>query len=152
MQLIRTDEIYLKDKNVWNIREYDTNKLVCTTWTSQHVYLVDRNDTSTLKKPVVIEELRSRNNHVTDLWLVPGYSYDKCPFILKRAMKSLTLIDVKNLDQYLLYDDENTEWGYNKVALVDRGNERFDLLFVCEDHKDAGSVLIKHYAYPAYFT
>jgi len=28
--LTRTSEQYMKDKNVWNVSEYDTNKIVCT--------------------------------------------------------------------------------------------------------------------------
>lgn len=149
--MIRTDEIYLKDKNIWNIREYDTNKLICTCWTTPHVYLIDRNDTLTLKKPVVLEEKNGRNNHATDLWLLPGYSFQKCPYILKRALRSLTLIDVRNFRQYQMYEDENTEWGYNKVAVVDKGNERFEIVYVCDDDERADRTQVKRYSYPAYY-
>jgi hypothetical protein len=29
-----------------------------------------------------------------------------------------------------LYEDLNTEWGYNKVALIDKGDDAFDLIYV----------------------
>lgn len=96
--MIRTDEVYLVDKNVWNIKEYDTNKLICSSWVLPHLYLIDRNDSLTLKKPIVIVESNYRNNKATDLLLIPGYDYHKNPYILKRAMKSLTLINMRSLE------------------------------------------------------
>ena len=74
-KLLRTDECYLPDKNIWNVREYDNNKLICTCWVTPHTYFIDRNDTKSMKKPTVIEEKNSKNNHATDLWLLPGYSF-----------------------------------------------------------------------------
>ena len=56
MQLLRTDECYLEDKNVWNVQEYDHNKLICTTWITPHTYLIDRNDAKSIKKPLMIQE------------------------------------------------------------------------------------------------
>lgn len=95
--MLRTDECYLRDKNIWNVFEYHTSKLVCTSWATPHTYLIDRNDSMASKRPTaVIEEKNSKNNHVTDLWPLPGYSFDKCPYILKRSLKQLTLIDLKH--------------------------------------------------------
>lgn len=95
--MLRTDEHYLRDKNVWNVREYDTNKLVCTSWVTPHTYLIDRNDSLATKRPTaVIEEKNSKNNNATDLWPLPGYSFAKCPYMLKRSNRCLTLIDVKH--------------------------------------------------------
>jgi hypothetical protein len=77
----------LKDMNVWNVCEFDKNKLICVTWKTPHTYLIDRNDTNSIKKPLVIYDKNSKNKHATDLWLLPNYNYHKCPFVLKRAMK-----------------------------------------------------------------
>lgn len=46
----------MKDQNVWNVLEYDTNKLICTTWNTAHMYFIDRNDAKTMRKPFVLEE------------------------------------------------------------------------------------------------
>jgi len=40
----RSHEHYLKDKNIWNISEYDDNKLICSRWDQPHLYLLDRTD------------------------------------------------------------------------------------------------------------
>lgn len=70
---------------MWNVLEYDTNKLVATTWNTPHTYLIDRNNTKSLKKPIIIEEKIPRNNHATDLLPLPGYNFYKCPYIIKRG-------------------------------------------------------------------
>jgi hypothetical protein len=99
-QLLRTDECYLEDKNVWNVYEYDKNKLVCTTWVTPHAYLIDRNDPQSLRKPKMIGEQKSKNNHCTDLIPLPTYNFGKCPYFLKRSAKAVNLIDVRNCQQY----------------------------------------------------
>jgi len=50
-QIRRTQEHYLKEKNVWNVCEYDLNKLAMTIWQDSNVYLIDRNDPISLTKP-----------------------------------------------------------------------------------------------------
>ena len=40
----RSHEHYMQGKNIWNICEYDDNKLVCTRWDLPHLYLLDRTD------------------------------------------------------------------------------------------------------------
>lgn len=103
--MLRTDEIYLCDKNIWNVKEFDTNKLICTSWITPHTYIIDRNDSKSLKNPKIMYEKNSKNNHATDLWLVPGYSFAKCPYIIKRSAKQITIIDVKYQLEYLMYED-----------------------------------------------
>lgn len=120
----------MKEMNVWNIREYDTNKLIATCWKTSHCYLIDRNDSKSLMKPVVIMDRNKENNHITDLIALPGYHPVKLPFFIKRGIKAVSLIDVKNLVEYVMYTDDNSKLGYNKVSLVDKGSGRFDLLFV----------------------
>ena len=137
---------------MWNVREYDNNKLICSCWTTPHIYLVDRNDTESRKKPKIIEERDSNNNHATDLWLIAGYSFHKCPFVVKRAAMKVSLIDVRNLKEYVMFKDENTEWGYNKLSVVDRGNDRFELVFATNGPDDKNSVMfVKRYSFPAYY-
>lgn len=134
-QLLRTDEIYLEDKNVWNVVEYDQNKLACTSWVLPHVYLVDRNDPLSAKKPIILKEPNSKNNHATDLIPLPNYSFSKNPYLLKRAMKQLSLIDVRNQQEYVLYEDQNAEWGYNKIQIRNLGNDAFELLYIANEGK-----------------
>ena len=40
--LTRSNEVYLEDRNVWNVFEYDDNKIACTRWNRSSVYLIDR--------------------------------------------------------------------------------------------------------------
>lgn len=78
----------------------------------------------------MIQDKNKDNNHVTDLIAIPGYHPVKCPFFVKRGAKSTSLVDVKNLVEYIMYNDDNSKLGYNKVSVVDKGSGRFDLLFV----------------------
>lgn len=71
--MLRTDEVYLKSLNVWNIKECDQNKLICTTWNDANCYIVDRNNPYTMKNPIVIVDPDKKNIHPTDLWPLPGY-------------------------------------------------------------------------------
>ena len=150
--MLRTDEQYLKDKNVWNVREYDTNKLICTSWLTPHTYLIDRNEGVATGKQfsAVIEEKNKSNKHATDLWPLPGYSFATCPYMLKRSSKCLTLIDTKHRQEYMMYEDLNADWGYNKVAIVDRGDDAFEIVYVVSEGKPDRNV-IKRFVYPAYY-
>ena len=65
-------------------------------------------------------------------------------------MKQLSLIDVKHQHEYVMYEDKNAEWGYNKLAFVDRGNEAFEIVYVANEGKLAKNV-IKRFVYPAYY-
>ena len=42
--LTRSYEHYLKDQNIWNVCEYDDNKIICTRWDKASYFLLDRND------------------------------------------------------------------------------------------------------------
>jgi len=42
--LTRSYEHYLKDMNIWNVCEYDDNKVICTRWDKPGYILLDRND------------------------------------------------------------------------------------------------------------
>jgi len=147
--LKQTHEHYLKEMNVWNIREYDANKLIATCWKTSNCYLTDRNDTKSLQKPVVITDKNKENNHITDLVALPGYHPVKCPFFVKRGMKAVSLIDIKNQVEYVMYSELNTKLGYNKVSVIDRGSGKFELLFVVAEDKNRN--IIKRYAYPSIF-
>jgi len=134
---------------VWNIREYDTNKLIATCWKTSNCYLIDRNDTKSLAKPIVIVDKDKENNHITDLFALPGYHPVKCPFFVKRGMKTVSLVDVKNLVEYVMYSEMNSKLGYCKISLVEKGSGRFDLLFVVAEGKDKN--IIKRYVFPSIF-
>lgn len=51
--------------------------------------------------------------------------------------------------QYVLYEDENSSWGYNKVAILDYGEDKFELIYVVSE--GSSNTVIKRYNYPAYF-
>ena len=51
-----------------------------------------------------------------------------------------------------MYSDRNMDWGYNKVSLVQREDDSFDLFYLCEDPYESTGSLIKHFRYPACFT
>ena len=70
--------------------------------------------------------------------------------MIKRGSKFLTLIDVRHKEMFRLYTDDNTEWGYNKLHLIDRGGDKMELLYVAYD-KELRMTLIKRYRYPAYW-
>jgi hypothetical protein len=140
-------EHYLQGMNVWNVREYDVNKLICTSWKDSNCFLVDRNQSDV--KRVSIHDPDYMNMHATDLAPLPSYDPIQCPFFVKRGQNSLSLVDVKHQQQYLLYSDANSRWGYSKLSIVDRLNGRFDLVFVTNDGPNAS--VIKRYCFPAIF-
>ena len=65
------NEHYLKGMNVWNVREYDTYKLICTCWKESNCYIVDRNQSDVYR--VQIEDEDYMNMHATDLVPLPSY-------------------------------------------------------------------------------
>jgi hypothetical protein len=85
----RSDEHYLKEKNVWNLCEYDTNKLAVTTWNDANVHLLDRNDSRTLAKPPIISDPDKKNVNCTDLFPLPNYHPFESPFFIKRGKNSI---------------------------------------------------------------
>lgn len=108
----------MKGFNVWNIMEYDTNKLICSTWNDANIYLIDRNESVT--KPTCIVDPDKKNDHCTDLTPITGFDPQKFPFFVKRSAKRVSLIDIITHCQYELYKDANTKWGYCKLGLVDK--------------------------------
>ena len=144
--LTRSHEHYLAGRNIWNIAEYDDNKLICTRWDQPHLYLLDRNDPQSLKKPVEIKDPDSQNKNITDLVPLPAYDPVEFPFFLKRGLRRLELVDVLNRKCYTMYEDANNKWGYNKVSLVDRQDTRFNLLYVVNE--GLNKQVIKRYDFP----
>ena len=61
---------------------------------------------------------------------LPAYDPIEFPFFIKRGLKRVTLIDILNKRSYTMYEDLNNKWGYNKVSLIDRGEGRFNLIFM----------------------
>jgi len=102
-----------------------------------------------MKKPVVIKDEDSGNIHVTDLVPLPSYHPSECPFYIKRGMRSLVLVDVKHKTNYVLYEDDNNKWGYNKVSVIDREFGRFQLLFLVDEGNK--NCVLKKYDFPAIF-
>ena len=147
--LTRSYEHYLKDQNIWNVCEYDDNKIICTRWDKASYYLLDRNDPQSLKKPVEIKDADNFNKNVTDLVPIPTYDPQECPFFIVRGLKRVQLLDVKNKKLYTLYDDDNNKWGYNKVSVMDRGQGRFNLLFV--SHEGGTNQVVKRFDFPNIF-
>jgi hypothetical protein len=131
------------------VREYDENKIVATTWNDASVYCINRNDAASMKKPIIIPDPDKKNNHPTDLWPLPSYDPQSLPFFVKRGMNAVSLVDVRNHIQYVLYEDKNTKWGYNKLSVVDRQHGRFDLVYV--SNEGGHNNLIKRYSFPAVF-
>lgn len=131
--ITRSHEHFLKGRNIWNISEYDDNKLICTRWDQPHVYLLDRTNPQSLKKTVEIKDLDSTNKNITDLMPLPAYDPVEFPFFVKRGAKRISLIDLVNKRTYPLYEDANNKWGYNKIAIIDRGEGRFNLLFIVNE-------------------
>ena len=132
----RSADHYMKGKSIWNISEFDDNKLVCTRWDQPHVYILDRNDPQSLKRTIEIKDPDSANKNITDLLPLPAYDPVEFPFYIKRGLKRLTLVDVLNKRNYTMYEDVNNKWGYNKVSMVDRGEGRFNLLHIVNEGKN----------------
>ena len=147
--LTRSYEHYLKDQNIWNVCEYDDNKIICTRWDKACYYLLDRNDPQSLKKPTEIKDPDNFNKNVTDLVPLPTYDPQECPFFIVRGLKKVQLLDVKNKKLYTLYEDDNNKWGYNKVSVMDRGQGRFNLLYV--SHEGATDQVVKRFDFPNIF-
>lgn len=53
--------------------------------------------------------------------------------MIKRGLKRIQIVDIANRVFHTLYDDMNNKWGYNKVSVVDRGEGRFNLLFIVSE-------------------
>ena len=115
----RGHEHYLKGKNIWNICEYDDNKIICSRWDSSSVYMLDRADPQSLKRPIEIRDADSANKNITDLVPLPAYDPVEFPFFIKRGLRRVEIVDVLNKRSYPMYEDNNNKWGYNKVSLVD---------------------------------
>ena len=147
--ITRGHEHFLKGKNIWNICEYDDNKLVCTRWDMPHLYLFDRSDPQSLKKQVEIKDLNSGNKNITDLVPLPAYDPVEFPFFIKRGAKQVSLIDMLNKKSYPLYEDTNNKWGYNKVSMIDRGEGRFNLLYIVSEGQKRQ--VVKRYDFPNIF-
>jgi len=45
-----------------------------------------------------------------------------------------------------MYEDANNKWGYNKVTVVDRGEGRFNLLFIVNEGQQRQ--IVKRYDFP----
>jgi len=147
--LTRTGEKYLEDGNIWNVVEYDVNKIACTMWNEPHIYTIDRNLSKSKRKPEEIKDKDKDNDHITDLITIPSYHPQACPFLIKRGATKLELIDIRHRESYILYDDDNNRFGYNKVAMTDRGNKRFQILFVANEGET--DQIIKRYDWPNVF-
>lgn len=148
-RMLRTDELYLKDLNVWCVKEIAPNIVIATCWLNANTYLINRSEVLPKKKPLVLEESTSKNNHATDLILIPGYDFNRCPYVLKRAKKSVSLIDIRQLKQYTLYTDLNAEFGYSKMATRDLGSDAFEILYVASEGKN--KTVVKRFQFPSYY-
>ena len=134
---------------MWNIAEYDDNKLICSRWDQAHLYLLDRTDPQSMKRTEEIKDPDTTNKNITDLVPLPAYDPTEFPFFIKRGQKRICLVDLANKQQYTLYDDLNNKWGYNKVSLVDRGEGRFNLLFIVNE--GINRQIVKRYDFPNIF-
>lgn len=145
----RSHEHYLKGKNIWNIAEYDDNKLICTRWDSANLFLLDRTDPQSLKRTNEIKDPDQTNKNVTDLVPLPAYDPIEFPFFMKRGLKRIEIVDILNKRCYTMYEDTNNKWGYNKVSMVDRGEGRFNLLFIVNEGQNRQ--IVKRYDFPNIF-
>lgn len=147
--ITRGTEHFLKGRNIWNIKEYDDNKLICTRWDQPHLYMLDRTNPLSLKRTNEIRDPDSSNKNITDLTPLPAYDPIEYPFFIKRGLKRITLVDVLNKQNYTMYEDVNNKWGYDKVSMVDRGEGRFNLLFIVNEGKN--KQIVKRFDYPNLF-
>ena len=83
--------------------------------------------------PVEILDPDRNNNHITDLLPLPTYHPHECPFIIKRGATKLTIVDIHNKQNFVMYEDDNNRWGYCKVSISSKGDGRFKLLFVVNE-------------------
>lgn len=139
----------MKNKNVWNVLEIDENKVACTAWEESSVYIIDRNDSTTLLKPKAIKDKDSSNKYITDLWPIPSFHPHECPFLVKRGLKKIEIVDIRHMQSYTLFEDLNNKWGYNKVSVIDRDFGRFSILYMVQEGKTDN--IIKRYDFPAVF-
>lgn len=144
--ITRSHEHYMHDRNIWNICEYDDNKLICSRWDQPHLYLIDRMDPQNMKKPVEIKDPDSLNKNITDLVPLPAYDPVEFPFFLKRGMRRVEIVDIVNRKCYPMYEDTNNKWGYNKLSLIDRHEGRFNLLYVVAEGQSRQ--IVKRYDFP----
>ena len=140
----------MKGKAIWNIAEFDDNKLICTRWDLPHVYILDRNDPQSMKRTVEIKDLDSSNKNITDLVPLPAYDPTEFPFFIKRGLKKVQLVDVVNRQNYTLYEDVNNKWGYNKICTIDRQEGRFQLLHISNEGKN--KQIVKRYDFTNLFS
>ena len=80
---------------------------------------------------------------------LPAYDPIEFPFFIKRGSRRISIIDMLNKRNYPMYEDTNNKWGYNKVSLVDRGEGRFNLLFIVNEGRD--KQIVKRYDFPNIF-
>ena len=113
------------------------------------MHLLDRNDSQSLVKPAIISDEDKKNINCTDLFPLPNYHPFESPFFIKRGKNSIQILDMRARRAYMLYQEPNNIWGYNKVTAVDRGHGRFQLLFVVAEGKD--DQIVKRYDFPAVF-
>lgn len=85
------------------------------------------------RTPLIIRDEDKNNHHITDLLPLPTYHPLECPFILKRGASKLSLVDLLNKQNYVLYEDNNNKWGYNKVTVASNKEGRFKLMFVVNE-------------------
>ena len=145
----KSHEHYMKGKNIWNLCEFDDNKLICTAWDRANLYILDRTDPQSLLKTTEIKDLDPSNKNITDLVPLPAYDPVEFPFFVKRGLKRIEIVDVLNRRCYKMYDDVNNKWGYNKVSVVDRGEGRFNLLYVVNEGQN--KQVVKRYDFPNIF-
>ena len=101
------------------------------------------------RKPMEISDDDPTNKNVTDLVPLPSYDPVDFPFFIKRGLKRICLVDILNKKTYSLYDDVNNKWGYNKVSLIDRGEGRFNLLYIVKEGQ--GKQVVKRYDFTNLF-
>lgn len=147
--ITKSTEHFLKGRNIWNIKEYDDNKLICSRWDQPHLYMLDRTNPQSLRRTNEIKDPDSSNKNITDLAPLPAYDPIEFPFFIKRGLKRISLVDVLNKQNYTMYEDVNNKWGYDKVSMVDRGEGRFNLLFIVNEGKN--KQIVKRFDYPNLF-
>ena len=102
-----------------------------------------------MKRTIELRDPDPTNKNITDLVPLPTYDPTEFPFFIKRGLKRVTIVDLHNMRHYTLYEDDNNKWGYNKVSLVDRGEGRFNLLYVVAE--GTNKQIVKRYDFPNIF-
>ena len=109
--------------------------------------MLDRTNPASLKKPVEIKDPDATNKNITDLVPLPSYDPVEFPFMIKRGLKKISIVDISNQRHFTMYEDMNNKWGYNKVSLVDRGEGRFNMVFIVNEGHTTRQI-VKRYDYP----